>query len=155
MSIKEFLLSKKGVAFVWTPMAATVGITATYFLLSRARKVTITADKAQAQFCTEPYTLTVTVTDGLGRPVPREEVTLRFYINGNYRDDLDLKRITGPDGKISVSLCWECPQCPPQHIDEEQRVIITNEAVCKGASDSVDVVEVLPVCLNLPCSCAG
>ena len=136
-------VSPKTVALIAVPMVG-VGFGATFYVMKlKQRVITLTADKAQATVCRDYVTFTGTVTDGLGRPVANETVTvyadgqnlgtLTTDANGNFgfqifwhtnnqhidRDGSGTVNITAAVGKyfsppVAILVSWTaCTQCPP------------------------------------------
>jgi hypothetical protein len=101
-------VSPKVVAAVALPVVG-VGFGLTFYLMkAKQRVITLTADKTTAGVCIDWVTFTGTVTDGFGRPVANETVTI--FADGQSIGDVQ----TDVNGNFGFRIFWHTNN---QHID--------------------------------------
>jgi hypothetical protein len=129
-------------ALIAVPMVgAGVGVTF-YVMKMKQRVITLTADKAQAKVCTDWVTFTGTVTDGLGRPVANETVTV-------YADGQSLGTVTTDvNGNFGFKLFWHTNN---QHIDTDgSGTVNITASVGKYFSPPVAILVSWTACTQCP-----
>ena len=152
----EWYKEPKKLMLVAVPAVGIVSGLAFYYMKKNQRIVTVSAEPAEVALCkpsgdlTNWYTVTVTITDGFGNPV-EEEFTHIIYLEG-IEKGRETHR-TGPDGTWKMQYCWQATEAEPMHIDTEFRQTVMHTVECKGAKASTTITLVIPVCLDLPCSC--
>jgi len=143
------MVEKRKAAMIAVPcVGAGLGLT---FLLYRMKQtiITVATSKAVHYACKpteDTYTLTVTITDGFGRPRANESFTLRTYINGTKVSEDTFT--TDSEGQWSGTLYWYGCRKATEHQDTEARYTATHEVTCRGAVGKASIVVVFWACID-------
>jgi hypothetical protein len=135
-------VSPKTVALTVVPIAG-VGVGVTFYIMKlKQRILTLTADKAQAKVCTDWVTFTGTVTDGFGKPVANETITV--YADGEQIGTVN----SDMNGNFGFRLFWHTNN---KHLDHDGSGTV-NITACVGkyCSPPVSVLVTWTACTQCP-----
>jgi len=154
-TFKEFIKSPKGVATVIGSSAAAVGIVGFYLFQSRRRVISIVFDKPSVKACTpDSQGVTITITDGFGRPLANKEFTLQIYFDSSPAFSEPVKLKTGADG--TWRSAWSEQDwftSSPSHVDTDVSETVTWEVGCDGYTATASYTAVFTACTNFSLCC--
>jgi hypothetical protein len=146
-------VSPKTVALTVIPIAG-VGIGLTFYLWKLRQKIiTITFDKPQTNACTpDTQGVTISITDGLGRPLADKEFTLQLYFNGNAGPQYTLR--TGADGTWRTTWSEADWYTDKQiHLDQDVLETVTFEVTCDNQVARNSYTALFKACTNFSLCC--
>ena len=152
-------MEPKKAAMIAIPAVAGIAVGGTFFWLARKQTITVKAAPSLVYLCAEgkcQVTITVTIQDGLGRPVGNKEFTLTHYIGGTPVGRPE-KYVTDPTGKWSSTFIWfigteGTEPLKSYHQDTDARYPVSVIASTEKASGSATFTLVAWACLQYPCA---
>jgi hypothetical protein len=148
MPVPEWVKSPKGIALIGAGIGIPAAIAAFYIVKLRQTIVTVTTSRPDQIACdpTTDVTVTITVTDGLGRPRAFEPLTIELFIDGMSAGKWDVR--TNPAGAFTFSLPAKGWCSRVSHTDTEETFMLTIMGTAREASGVAAITVKVKACTN-------
>ena len=107
-----------------------IGAPATFYYLKKKQRIITISELSPKDLivCQTWANFTVTITDGLGNPVPDETFTITTCLDSQCYKDPNVWQV-GPDGTAQMAVCFGATQ----HLDQDVALNLKVIVECKGA----------------------
>jgi hypothetical protein len=146
LTMPEWMKSPRGMALIGAGIGVPVAIAAFYAYKLRQTIVTVTTSRADQVACdpTTDVTVTVTVTDGFGRPRAFEPLHLEAYIDGGLLGKTDV--VTSPAGDFRFTIGAKDWCRKSEHIKTDQTATLTITATARNVTGAASITVKFKAC---------